>query len=604
MAALVVVDSSTPEQIQGWIDQVRKDVDPQVLTTLGEELVSEGHLPKAQYSKLATNGLQRGKLKGVLAGTGAHVHGIPCGAEWKVKADEWWETHGHIASNRFGDKLKHTAGGGMITEQVLNGQVLSQREGDTVVIDGKFPKLCEDLRNEDFAQVKAGIDPTASEFGKLFSRGALNFRTRGVTPKYGDSDYNRPKLDEAFKMYTQLLSGKHTEEALDKVYTRRQSARPANFSETFHAAITGFAKGKPVEDGLLAAMALLADCQVGELGSQGASVIVKALGAVLDVYDATLSCVGSTVSRLAADVIEVWDQADSRWEHWESVYGGTTGHGPLECAKKFVFPVLREWLQDYWKQLASAGPQFKLDERLDGALSLVSMRDKPELGSRLYEERAADTQRIHAQSPRKRPVRALEEKGEAGPGGQQSWKANLECSHCGKTGHVKDTCFLLHPERKRGTPEYRAANGQGRRDRGQRRGQQMSGQQMSEYGQRWNNVGAALEQRPQQQWQQQPQFGQRMPQQYAPPYQYGQQPVQQGMYPPAPAGPPPPNLYQQQLQQGGQAQDGGQQQQGQPNQQQNQQMRLPYVPPADRVCFSCNKTGHMMKDCPLKKEPR
>jgi hypothetical protein len=50
--------------------------------------------------------------------------------------------------------------------------------------------------------------------------------------------------------------------------------------------------------------------------------------------------------------------------------------------------------------------------------------------------------------------------------------------------------------------------------------------------------------------------------------------------------------------------DGGQQQQGQPNQQQNQQMRLPYVPPADRVCFSCNKTGHMMKDCPLKKEPR
>jgi len=198
MAALAVVDSSTPEQIQGWIDKVRKDVDPQVLTTLGEELVSEGHLPKAQYSKLATNGLQRGKLKGVLAGTGAHVHGIPCGAEWKVKADEWWETHGHIASNRFGDKLKHTAGGGMITEQVLNGQVLSQREGDTVVIDGKFPKLCEDLRNEDFAQVKAGIDPTASEFGKLFSRGALNFRTRGVTPKYGDSDYNRPKLDEAF----------------------------------------------------------------------------------------------------------------------------------------------------------------------------------------------------------------------------------------------------------------------------------------------------------------------------------------------------------------------------------------------------------------------
>eukprot|EP01046_Picozoa_sp_COSAG06_P026170 COSAG06_NODE_2239_length_7271_cov_124.463190_4_plen_221_part_00 len=175
MAALVVVDSSTPEQIQGWIDQVRKDVDPQVLTTLGEELVSEGHLPKAQYSKLATNGLQRGKLKGVLAGTGAHVHGIPCGAEWKVKADEWWETHGHIASNRFGDKLKHTAGGGMITEQVLNGQVLSQREGDTVVIDGKFRKLCEDLRNEDFAQVKAGIDPTASEFGKLFSRGARLF---------------------------------------------------------------------------------------------------------------------------------------------------------------------------------------------------------------------------------------------------------------------------------------------------------------------------------------------------------------------------------------------------------------------------------------------
>ena len=34
MAALVVVDSSTPEQIQGWIDKVRKDVDPQVLTTL------------------------------------------------------------------------------------------------------------------------------------------------------------------------------------------------------------------------------------------------------------------------------------------------------------------------------------------------------------------------------------------------------------------------------------------------------------------------------------------------------------------------------------------------------------------------------------------
>ena len=78
-----------------------------------------------------------------------------------------------------------------------------------------------------------------------------------------------------------------------------------------------------MEEGLLAAMALLADCQVSELGSHGSSVISKALGAVLYVYDATLTCVGSTASRLAEDIIEVWDQADSRWEYYTEVYGGS-----------------------------------------------------------------------------------------------------------------------------------------------------------------------------------------------------------------------------------------------------------------------------------------
>ena len=167
---------STAVEIRGWIDAVRKDIDPAMLTTLGEELVSEGHLPKAQYSKLASNGLQRGKLKEVLASSGAHVHEIPCDAAWSADTDQWWEEHGALAAQRFGEKLKTISGGGIITEQILSGQVLSQREGDSVVTDARFGQLMPYLRSEDFTQVKAVIDPAASEFGKLFSRGAQRRR--------------------------------------------------------------------------------------------------------------------------------------------------------------------------------------------------------------------------------------------------------------------------------------------------------------------------------------------------------------------------------------------------------------------------------------------
>ena len=454
---------SSAAEIAAFLAQLKNQAEvTDFMENLGQDLLGSGVLREADFGKKPTS-LQLSKLKAKFRESKVYVGDVQAGAEWKDKKDEWWDEHGAPLVLRIQDAWKAQAGGtGTITEALIRGQVLSRPEVKEIVQDAKMPELEALLAAQDVAQIKVKL-ASASRFGALFQRGWVNFKEASGDKGGTDAtDPDRMRLNVAFLAYSRMWTGKILPELVADRYARRLYY-PPKFFEQVHVNLTAFAAGKEIEEGLLAAMTLLADKNsVKELGSCGVSTLSKALGSALAIYDAMLDDVGTGAGLRAQEVLDVWT-ADPHWEHYSTHYQCVRHEEPLACVRAFVIPVVREWISTYWAQLLKADGGRTCAKTLAQELDLDALRARPRLGVRMFEERAADV-RLTLKDGLKRAAPANGAGGAAAggrvvkPGAaagkqdpadqdlQKLKNPDLLCDHCGFRGHVKSACFVLHPE--------------------------------------------------------------------------------------------------------------------------------------------------------------
>ena len=460
--------TSTADEIGAFLDQLSGQAEiGDFIDNMGQDLVASGVLRKAEFSP-KPGMLQVAKLRTKFRDSKVYVGDIEAGADWKGRQAEWWDAHGARLVIRVQKAWKTQAGGvGTVTDAIIRGQVLSKIECEEVVDDSLMAQLEEKLAAEDVDECKKLIVST-TRFGALFQRGWINFKEAGVSEKEA-VDNNRRRLNSAFLEYSRLWSGKVLPGIFADSYTRRHYY-PPKFFPTLHEQLTAFASGKGFEEGLLAAMVLMTEVDsVKELGSCSAQAISKALATAMKVYHAMLDDVGEAAGQHALDILEVWTDADPHFHVFADYYECKPGEEPLACVKTFVIPVIRDWMSEYWTGILKSvggretGAEFKT---LEKTLSLDALRDRPRLGIRIFEERAADVRLTLAANSK----RAKTGTGGAPSGGgtlaaaggavtatqqhvSRLKRPDLQCDHCGKPGHQMSACWQLHPELDPKTPE-------------------------------------------------------------------------------------------------------------------------------------------------------
>jgi hypothetical protein len=469
--AAAAAAQSTETEWTAFLDQLRDEAEiGDFIENLGQDLVGSEILREAEFGKKPSM-LQKSKLKAKLRGSKIFVGDIEADASWKNKQEQWWDEHGSKLVIRIQDAWKRRAGGvGSVTDEMIRGQVLSRQECNEVVEDEKMAAAEQKLEDADFEGCKKLI-ASNTRFGSLFQRGWVNFKADGS--KTEPSDQGRRRLNAAFLAYSRLWTGKALPALFKKKYARRSYYKP-KFFEQLHEQLAAFAAGKDLEDGFLGAMALMADVKsVKELGSCGMSTVAKAAETALMIYDLMLDDVGDAAAQRAHDILDVWADADPHWEAYGKYYECPANGAPLACVQRFIVPVVRDWLSEYWTELLKQGGAGRAaSSELERMLDLDEMKKTPKLGMRLFEERAADVKLTLGGSP-KRSLPADTGSDAAGgrAGGQQTLaspdagtgagqqdhsklkRPDLLCDHCGKRGHQKTACWVLHPELNPRTPE-------------------------------------------------------------------------------------------------------------------------------------------------------
>jgi len=582
---------STPQEFMEWLAALTDSAKiTSFVADIATDLKGKSLLNAAKYGENPTS-LQKGQFTLKLANSKIEIADIPNGEEFAAGGhvhDKWWMEHGATVATRVEKAFAALGGGGgAMSEEMIRGKVLTMNEANVVVGNKSFVPMGAAVGAGDWVAAKDLADPK-TDFGKLFTRAALHFKESGGKSKgqTAKDDFNRPALDTMLQAYATLWQGTVIMDIVRQTYTRRELF-PQRMGEELHLALMAFADGAPFESGFTKALAMLVEVEVKDLPSCGHGALMKALGVVINILHAGMYKVGPTAAQSAQDVVEVWAFKDEHWTEWCAAYGGKLGEEPLNCIKKFVMPVMEKWLALYWKQLTASGETFKMKHRMEEALKITTMREDPNLGMRMYEERAAAIESRLSSSPLKRKNMIAAVPTEVAP--------DL-CSHCKHAQCYKETCWKLHPELR---PARRGQRGgqreQQRRGRAQGGGQQQQQQQQQQQKQ-YFPYSQQYEHKPQQQQQQQ--------------YQHnGHQQAQQMLaLPPSPAWSqgPPPNM------QSGMTShsigmrgsvSGTQARTSTPIPSPNSQQfspRTAFIPMMERECYTCGKKGHIARECPDK----
>ena len=126
--------------------KIKEDVQvTDFIQVVGTDLLGAKVISAADFST-PPNPLQLAKLTRRIRESGIHITDIEVGQEWKDKQDEWWEEHGALFVERLQDKWKsRAAGGGALTDKMLEGKYLSVPEASYVVQHKDFDLLMRKL---------------------------------------------------------------------------------------------------------------------------------------------------------------------------------------------------------------------------------------------------------------------------------------------------------------------------------------------------------------------------------------------------------------------------------------------------------------------------
>ena len=134
MAELGGVAPPTADEFREFLQKIKEDVQvTDFIQVVGTDLLGAKVISAADFST-PPNSLQLAKLTRRISESGIHIADIEVGQEWNAKQDEWWEEHGALFVERLQDKWKsRAAGGGALTDKMLEGKYLSVPEASYVV---------------------------------------------------------------------------------------------------------------------------------------------------------------------------------------------------------------------------------------------------------------------------------------------------------------------------------------------------------------------------------------------------------------------------------------------------------------------------------------
>ena len=179
MAGLGGVAPPAADEFRDFLQKIKEQVQvTDFIQVVGTDLLGAKVISAADFST-PPNSLQLAKLTRRIRESGIHIADIEVGEEWSAKQDEWWEEHGALFVERLQDKWKsRAAGGGALTDKMLEGKYLSVPEASYVVQHKDFDLLMRKLEAEDWPGVRL-LTGEKERFGQLVRKGALYFRELG-----------------------------------------------------------------------------------------------------------------------------------------------------------------------------------------------------------------------------------------------------------------------------------------------------------------------------------------------------------------------------------------------------------------------------------------
>ena len=474
----------------------------------------------------------------------------------------WWVQVGGEFAERVRAKLVGLSVG-TLSEAMMDGTKLSDMEVTQVVTDSKFPDFEKAMHTGDYAQAAAliaGPDGFATKMTRawIFFRRTSSSSASSAAKAAAKDDYDRPRLDAALLRMTKLWEGE-LESIVASRYPNRASY-PPDFLQTLHVALSTFTGKHAFSHGLEVAMSLLVGTPA--LSECGSDKIRKAVSAAMAVLHGMFpGRVGRAAPQLAADILEIWSDADQSFGQYRQFYDGKASP-PLDIIQRFIEPLLDEWATAQWKLLRGESGDSML---LASKLTRKNMLAHPEWGLNLLIERANSVcgggNGKGGTGGKGADYKGGRDTKEGDYGGGGSGDHRIRCNHCGLPGHKAAKCYKAHPHLRPGSNEFR----EHKRQKAGNTYTQQQGMALATGAQGAASPAAFFQQL--QQLMQSPT--------QSPMLTTIQSPTPAVKRPPLPGGLPPSAAAAAATAAG-------------------------YVARSQRICFECGEKGHMSRDCPRK----
>ena len=447
---------------------------------IGQDLSAAGVLTSEIWPGSEAGPIHFGRVRTLVRDTEVVIDDIDVTqARYKKKAEDWWMDQGDKLLTRLKAALGVTASAGTadgkVTATQASGEVLVNSEVAQVVNDTDFPAFVKLVNDKNHTAALAMLTAT-SGFANLAMRAAVHFEANQDV-KVPEGDHQRARLNEVLQKFAKLR-GKAILESIRESYTNREHF-PVLMGEKLVTLLTSFA-GKDSENyatKLVEAVSLLVQLDKSALQYAGASVLGKAISALVEVFATIFGApIGRMARQRAQDIIDVWAHSgDSTFERWSEFYTCKPQTGAYSCMVEVVFPVLIEWVHQHW------GCIFQGDTSPGSLEAVLAHRKLKEVDSK-YGQMCRNAQSVKDKAPALGAKPQNQQRQQQPQQQQQSFgdRAAKTCAHCGRKGHEVERCFDLHPELKnqRGTRGSKRNRGGADRNAGI---QQQPGQQPPAY---------------------------------------------------------------------------------------------------------------------------
>jgi hypothetical protein len=435
------------------------------MSDLGEALLLEGALQAHDWTATNPTRVQKSWLTGKLEELQDFDFSVyPTGGAGEDAVDTWWDGPGRRLGKDVAKALR-AAGeapesrvAAKYSTEMATGQILTGQEVDKLLAGSDWAKLKPMAETGNWAGILALMD-TSTEWGKLAWR-AITFFHKNEGMAVDKRDCARERMHGVLKDIAKARSKSINSAIAGELYPDREDARA--LAPALLKTLTEFASAEPpnFETTLRKAMAQMARLTTAEMRGASASVQRQALDAVIKIMEKIFGDdVGTAAAARAVSILDMWTETDIAFTEWLRRFGGTAREGAGNLIALVIAPQIGKWQFQLWAAIFEGGTS---PGRMQEALTRPRLQEDATYSNMRFAIDSIRRQGAGSDSPKRaRDERSTTELARL--------KEKGICAHCGEPGHVRDTCWQLHPHLRKVRGE-RGGRGGGRGGRGGRRG--------------------------------------------------------------------------------------------------------------------------------------